>query len=439
MDKPIVAIVGRPNVGKSTLFNRIIGRKEAIVDDQPGVTRDRKYADAEWQQAFFTLIDTGGYIPRTGDVIETGVTAQVRYAMDEADLILYVVDATTDITDVDGDVAELLRKGGKHCILVANKADNPARELDAARFYRLGLGEVMPVSAIGGRGIGDLLSAVTAHLADLDFAPSAPPLDDAVRIAVVGRPNAGKSTYINTVLGEERLLVTETPGTTRDAVDVRFRTRGRDVLFIDTAGLRRRKRVSEDVEFYSTLRTRRAIAGCDVACVFVDVTEGPTQQDMHVLNEVIERRKGIVVVVNKWDVIADDPHQVWLYRQNLDQKMQGLDYVPVLEISCKSGLRVKRVLRMALDVAAEREKRIPSPDLNRLIEAFHRHYQPPAVRGKRIRVMYGAQIGVKPPLFSFFLNYPELLKPEYKRYMENRLRREFGFRGVPVSMLFRKK
>lgn len=438
MPKPIVAIVGRPNVGKSTLFNRIIRKKEAIVDDQPGVTRDRKFADANWQGTAFLLVDTGGYIPKTEDVIEAGVTAQVNSAIKEADLILFVVDATTGITDVDGDVAELLRKSQKPYLLAANKADNPTRELESATFYQLGLGEVMNVSAIGGRGIGDLLSEIVDRIEPLDSG-HIELSDDVVKLAIIGRPNAGKSTYVNTILGEERLLVTDIPGTTRDAVDVQIRYKGQDIILIDTAGLRRRTKVKENVEFYSTLRTRRAVEACDVACLFVDADEGLTQQDLRVVQDVVTKRKGIQIIMNKWDLIEEDPHRVWLYDQNIDQKMQGLDYIPVVQASCKSGLRVKRIIHNALKIAGEREKRIPSPELNRLIESFHKHYPPPAVQGRHIRVMYGTQIGVKPPLFSFFMNYPELLKDSYKRYMENQLRHQFGFDGVPISMLFKKK
>lgn len=439
MPEPVVAIVGRPNVGKSTLFNRIIQRKEAIVDDQPGVTRDRKFAHAQWEGVFFTLVDTGGFIPKTLDRIEEGVTSQVRAAIREADLILFVADATTGVTDVDGEVAELLRKSGKPYILAANKADNPARELDAADLYQLGLGEVLPVSATGGRGVGDLLSAVVEKLPPPETESLAADGGPVLRIAVVGRPNAGKSTYINTVLGEERLLVTEIPGTTRDTVDVRFRFKGRTVELVDTAGLRRRSRVHENVEYFSTLRTRRAVEECDVACVFADASEGVTQQDMRVVQEVVDRRKGVLLAVNKWDLIEDDPDALWAYEDNLDRKIKFIQYVPVLHVSCKTGLRVKRVLHTAVQIAAERSKRVPSAGLNRLIQDLGRRYHPPTVQGTRVRLLYATQAGVEPPLFAVFSNHPELLKESTKRFLENQIRAEYGFQGVPISMVFRRK
>jgi GTP-binding protein len=438
MREPIVAIVGRPNVGKSTLFNRIIRRKEAIVDDQPGVTRDRKHAHAQWEGVPFTLVDTGGFIPKTRDRMEEGVTAQVFAAIQEADLILFVVDATTGITDVDGEVAEILRKSGKPHILAANKADNPARELDAAELYRLGLGEMMPISALGGRGIGDLLSAVTEKFDPVQDV-GAEPSEGVIRIAIVGRPNAGKSTYINTILGEERLLVTEIPGTTRDSVDVRIQFKGQTIELIDTAGLRRRTKVHEDVEFYSTLRTQRAVEECDVACVFMDASEGITQQDMRVVQDVVDKRKGILVVVNKWDLIEDDPDALWVYEDTLEQKMKGIQFVPVMHVSCKTGLRVKRVLHTAVQIASERSKRVPSASLNKMIQDLGRRYPPPTVQGKRVRLLYATQVSVQPPLFAIFSNHPELLKENTKRFVENRIRDEYGFQGVPISMVFRKK
>ena len=439
MRESLVAIVGRPNVGKSTLFNRIIRRKEAIVDDQPGVTRDRKYAHANWEGVPFTLVDTGGYIPKTQDRIEEGVTAQVRAAIDEADLILFVVDATTGVTDVDGDVADILRKSGKPYILAANKADNPSRELDAANLYRLGLDEMMLISALGGRGIGDLLSTVVERLDPIEDKGAPKKSEETIKIAVVGRPNAGKSTYINTILGEERLLVTEIPGTTRDAVDVQFQFKGRKIELIDTAGLRRRTKVHENVEFYSSLRTRRAVEECDVACVFVDASDGLTAQDMRVVNDVVDRRKGILIVVNKWDLIEDDPDALWLYEDNLEQKMKGISFIPVLHVSCKTGLRIKRVLHTAVQIAAERSKRVTSASLNKLIQEISRKYQPPSVQGKRVRLLYATQVGIEPPLFAIFANHPDLLKESTKRFLENQIRAAYGFQGVPVSMVFRKK
>ena len=438
MTKPVVAIVGRPNVGKSTLFNRIIRRREAIVDDTPGITRDRKCADTEWEGVSFTLVDTGGYIPKSRDVIESGVTRQVRLAMEESDLILFLADCTTGITDVDGDVAKILRKSGKSWVLAVNKVDGAIREPDVAEFIRLGLGEPVSVSAMKGRGVGDLLSIVVKRLGKSKAQESAED-STSVKLAVVGKPNVGKSTFVNVILGEERLLVTEIPGTTRDSVDVRFRSGDREFVLVDTAGIRRRSRIKENVEYYSALRTHRAVEKCDVACVFADADEGITQQDLRVLSEVVEAKKGILLVVNKWDLLDGDSERIRRWEDSLERRLQGMAYIPVLFVSCKTMLRVKKVLELAWRITEERKKRISSPVLNHLIENLNRRYQPPAVQGKRVRVLYGTQAGVSPPRIVFFSNYPHLLKESYKRFLENQIRENFGFEGVPLSLVFKKK
>jgi GTP-binding protein len=438
MTKPVVAIVGRPNVGKSTLFNRIIRRREAIVDDTPGITRDRKSADAEWEGVSFTLMDTGGYFSKSRDVIESGVTRQVRFAMEEADLIVFLVDCRTGITDVDGEVAELLRKNEKSCVLAVNKVDGENWEPDAAGFIRLGLGDPVNVSALTGRSVGDLLSLVVKKL-DRTGREEPSTDENVVKLAVVGKPNVGKSTFVNVILGEERLLVTEIPGTTRDAVDVRIRFNEHELVLIDTAGIRRRSRVKENVEYYSTLRAHRVVERCDVATVFIDSDEGITQQDLRVLREVVDAKKGVLLVVNKWDLLEDDRERIRQLEESLDRRMQGMAFVPVLFASCVTRLRVKKILELAWLIAQERSKRVPSSVLNRLIEDLNRRYQPPAVRGKRIRILYGAQVGVNPPRFAFFSNYPQLIKESYKRFLENQIRDQFGFEGVPLSFLFKKK
>ncbi|MBN2103047.1 ribosome biogenesis GTPase Der [bacterium] len=435
---PIVAIIGRPNVGKSTLFNRLIQRREAIVDDQPGITRDRKLANAEWQNQHFMLMDTGGYIPKTQDVIEAGVTEQVHLAVDEAELILFMVDAKTGITDVDGAVAELLRKSAKPNLLIVNKADNTQREMDIHEFYRLGLGDPIPISASLGRGIGDLLSEIVAALRNrLGENPDVP--EDSIKLAIVGRPNAGKSTFVNLMAGQNRILVTEVPGTTRDAVDVKISYGNQDYVLIDTAGLRRRTRIKENVEYYSTLRTQRVVESCDIACVFIDAAETIAQQDMHVIRQATIARKGIILVINKWDLVKDDPEKVNEWQDILTQKLQGILYIPVLKISCKSGFQVKDVMKMAAEVAKERRQRISSPALNRLIEKINRQMQHPSVKGKRVRVIFGTQVSSNPPVFAFFCNYPHLIKPEYQRFIENQIRQQFGFQGVPLTLTFKRK
>ncbi len=435
--KSIVAIVGRPNVGKSTLFNRIIRKREAIVDDAPGITRDRKTSDTEWDGISFTLMDTGGFIPKTCDVIESGVTRQVKLAIEEADLILFLVDCTTGITDVDGEVAELLRKSGKSSFLIVNKVDGEKQESDAVEFIRLGLGDPVYVSALGGRGIGDLLSLITGRL---DRVKGKEEKDsDLVKLAIVGKPNVGKSTFINVILGEERLLVTEIPGTTRDPIDVRVQYQTHEFLLIDTAGMRRRSRIKENVEYYTILRTHRAIERCDVVCVFSDAVEGLTQQDLHVLQEVQEAKKGILFVVNKWDVIKDTQIAQKEWKENFYDRLAGMTYVPLLFISCQTGLRVEKVLELAWKISEERKKRIASPLINRMIEDLNRRYQPPAIQGKRVRIIYGTQAGFNPPRFVFFSNYPRLISENYQRFLTNQIRERFGFEGVPLTLIFKNK
>ena len=411
------------------------------MDDEPGVTRDRKAADAEWEGVPFTIMDTGGYIPKGKDDIEAGVTRQVRAAMEEADAVIFLVDRTTGITDIDGDVARMLRKGDKECILVVNKVDSAKHEIDAAEFYRLGLGDPVLVSALQGRGVGDLLSRVVHGLGDPQSDNDVEEMEDdgAIRLAIVGKPNVGKSTFINAILGEERLLVTEIPGTTRDPVDVRVRYGDTEFILVDTAGMRRRTRVKESVEYYSALRTHRVVERCDVACVFVDAGEGLTQQDMRVIREVVEARKGVFVVVNKWDLVEDDEELIDEWKEDLAYRLQGVSFIPALFISCHRGLHVEDVLAWARRVAQEREKRVSSPDLNRLIESLNAKTQHPAVKGKRVRILYGAQTGIKPPKFTFFSNFPDLMQESYKRYLENQIREKFGFSGVPLSFLFKKK
>ena len=438
MNKLVVSIVGRPNVGKSTLFNRIIRRREAIVDDTPGVTRDRKCTDAQWEGKDFTLVDTGGYISRSSDIIEIGVTSQVRIAIEEADLIIFLVDVTTGITSEDDEVARILRKSGKLCVLTVNKADNNQLEFEAAEFIRLGLGEPVGISALIGRGVGDLLSLVI-HKLPPDVENITSEDEDVVKLAVVGKPNVGKSTFINKILGEERLLVTEIPGTTRDSVDINIQYDDHRFLLIDTAGMRRRSRIQESVEYYSTLRAHRVVERCDVASVFINADEGVTLQDLRVLREVIDAKKGVLLVGNKWDLIKNDPEKKQELTRSIDSRMQGFGFVPVIFASCKTGLRLEKIMDMTWLIAMERRKRISSSVLNQLIEDMGRQYQPPAVRGKRIRILYATQAGTNPPRFVLFSNYPLLIKESYKRFIENQIRENFGFEGVPITLIFKKK
>jgi GTP-binding protein len=438
-DLPVVVIIGRANVGKSTLFNRLVRRREAIVDDAPGITRDRKAADTEWQGRAFVLIDTGGYIPKGVDSIEEGVSRQVRLAIEEADLVLFICDVTTGITDVDAEIGRILRRSTKPVIVVANKTDHAGRVPDASEFIRLGLGEAIPVSAASGSSTGDLLALVVEKLGPEESAEPAAETGDVVRLAVVGRPNVGKSTFVNTVLGRERMLVSEIPGTTRDPVDIRFSRRGREFLLIDTAGMRRQSRVEDGVEYYSVLRSKRVIEQCDVACIMSEAEEGLTQQDLQVLRQAVDARKAVVLVMNKWDLVDTDPDQRVLVEDGLAMKLQGLEYVPVIFASSMAGRGTGKVLDAAWEAAHEKRKRISSPELNRFLERLNAETQPPAVQGKRVHVVYGTQAGANPPVFAFFANHPELIQESYKRFLENQIRGEFGFRGVPLTFSFRKK
>ena len=434
---PLVAIVGRPNVGKSTLFNRLIQRREAIVHDQPGVTRDRKITETEWEGKPFQLMDTGGFIRKSTDQMEAGVTEQVELAIDSADLILFLVDAVTGITEADAEVAALLRKSGKTCLLVVNKADNAMRELEIHEFERLGLGTPKPVSASLGRGIGDLLSEIVTQPGF--SGQEQPAQENSIRLAIVGRPNAGKSTFINTILGENRVLVTEIPGTTRDTVDVSLTWEGHRFTLIDTAGLRRKSRIKESVEFYSGLRTRRVIESCDIVCVFVDAVQEIAQQDMRVIREAVQAKKGIILVLNKWDLVKSDEEKVRNWLHELKIKLRALTYIPVLRMSSKTGFRVKQVMETAIRVTQARGQRLPSPLINQMIEKMNRQLQHPSVGGKRIRVMYGTQPRANPPAFVFFCNHPRLVKPSYKRFVEKQIREAGEFQGVPLTLSFKQK
>jgi len=436
MNKPVVAIVGRPNVGKSTLFNRIIKRREAIVDDQPGITRDRNYADAEWIGQEFTVIDTGGFVPKSTDIIEEKVTEQAKNAVVEADVIIFLTDVTTGITDIDDDVAKQLRKSNKPCLLVVNKVDNELRESEIAEFMKMGLGEPVSISALSGRGVGDMLTLVAQQIESCDY-KKIPAEENEIRLAVVGRPNVGKSTFINTIIGEERHVVTDQPGTTRDAIDSYVDLMGHRFVMVDTAGLRKKARVKESVEYYSNIRTQSAIKRSDVACLFTDAEDGITSQDMHILKSIVEARKGVVLIVNKWDLVRNDEDKS---REVVDTfiRLRGFEYVPLLRVSCKTKFKISQIMKTVIEISKERQKRVSSHDINQMLEELNRYYQHPAVKGKRIRVLYGTQHGVKPPRFIFFSNYPKLVSKNYERFLENQIRSRFGFRGVPISITFRK-
>ena len=438
----LVAIVGRPNVGKSTLFNRLTEERHAIVDDQPGVTRDRLFGEVEWTGRTFDLVDTGGLVPRSAERFDAAIREQVLLTIDEADVILFVVDTLTGTTEPDQEVAKMLRKAEQPVIVVANKADTPGRKNDAAEFWGLGFEQMFPLSSVNGTGTGDFLDAVVAALPD---EPDPDEADDAPRVAFIGRPNVGKSSLANRLLGQTRSIVTEVAGTTRDSVDARVAwppgaDDAREVVLVDTAGLRKKAKVKENVEFYSTLRTQRALQSCDVAVLLVDAERGLESQDARVLREAAALRKGLVIVVNKWDLVADkETNTARDVERGIREKMGMLDYVPVVFASAETGQRAAKVLDVALGVFDERQKRVPTARLNEVLEKAVQRQSPPSYRNNYVRIKYASQIRAEPPVFAFFANHPQGVKENYRRYLENQLRAAFGFEGVPLTLSFRQK
>ena len=435
MTKPLVALVGRPNVGKSTLFNRLIEEPLAIVEDLPGTTRDRIYADAEWGGIIFVFIDTGGLVPDSADDLEASVRGQVQIAIDEAEVIIFLVDVKEGVTASDLEIAHLLRRSSKPVLLAVNKADNESRRQEAMEFYELGLGDPFPISALHGAGTGDLLDAL------LKAAPSETwdEPTEGTRIAIVGRPNVGKSSLLNAILGRQRMIVSETPGTTRDAVDSVIDWNGEQVTLIDTAGIRRRGRVEPGIERYSVMRALRAIQRADVALLLLDATEGVTEQDAHIAGYVVDEAKGLVIVVNKWDLVEKDTYTVQEYTAEIRRALKFVSYCPLVFVSATSGQRVKKAIDVALDVQQARSIRIPTGELNRLVGDVVARHAPPSKRGKRLKIYYATQIGVAPPSFVFFVNDPELVHFSYERYLENQLREAYGFEGSPLRITFRRR
>jgi GTPase len=432
---PLVAIVGRPNVGKSTLFNRLTEERVAIVHDQPGVTRDRIYGETEWGGRTFDVVDTGGYVARSADRFEAAIREQVEIALAEADAIVFVTDVTTGITDLDDEMAAILRRSDKPVFVAANKADNPTRRLAAADFYSLGIGEVYPVSAVTGSGTGDFLDAVVEALPEVQEEEG----EALPHIAFIGRPNVGKSSLTNKLLGEERSIVTEISGTTRDAVDARLEYKGRPIVLVDTAGLRRRARVTENVEFYAALRTERALRECDVAVVLLDASLGLETQDARIIQQAHDLRRGLVIAVNKWDLVDKETNTARDFERGIRERLGTLDYVPVVFVSAITGQRITKVLDVALQVAEERQKRIPTAALNSVVERAVQAHHPPSWSGRQVKIKYATQVRSGPPVFAFFVNHPEGVKESYKRYLENRLREAFGFEGVPITVIFKQK
>ena len=436
MATPLVAIVGRPNVGKSTLFNRLIGRRKAIVDDQPGVTRDRNYATLEWNGQQIGLIDTGGYLPKTHHDIDLAVREQVEIAVDEADLILFVVDATTGVTDIDLSLANILLQSKKKTLLVVNKVDSREWEYELGQFYNLGLGEPVPVSAITGKRSGDLLDLIVEHIKAVPVRDEA---EDFIKLAIIGRENVGKSSFVNTLLNQPRAIVTDIPGTTRDPIDSLLNYQKRKYLLIDTAGLKKRKRIKENVLFYSNVRTYKSMQRADVVLYMVDISEGLTHHDIAVLNEAARQQKGIILVLNKWDLIPKDHKTIEYYTAEINERLGYLRYIPQIYVSVLEKQRLYKTLDLATEVYQERKKRIATSELNEFFLPLVKNQMPPAVRGKEIKINYVTQARANPPLIAFFSNHPDLIVDSYKRFLENKLRERFGFKGVPLKIVFRKK
>lgn len=435
MSEPIVAIVGRPNVGKSTLFNRLVGKRLAITDEVPGTTRDRLYAEADWGGVNFILVDTGGLELVSNDDLIAQVRAQAQTAIAEADVILFLVDVKDGLTAGDEEVARVLRRSAKPVLLAVNKGDSQVRREAAVEFYALGLGELYPISALHGTGTGDLLDQVVAAFPVEEEREEL----EAVKIAIVGRPNVGKSSLLNKILGQERAIVHEAPGTTRDAIDTQMEWEGEPVVLIDTAGIRRKGRIQRGVEKYSVLRALRAINRADVVLLLTDAVEGATAQDAHIAGYILEEAKSVVVVVNKWDLVEKDTYTMQAYVQHICTALRFLDYVPVLFVSALTGQRVDQVLPTALRVQEARMIRIPTAELNRIVQEAVARHAPPSKAGKRLRLYYATQAAVDPPTFVFFVNDPRLVHFSYERYLENRLREHYGFLGTPLRLSFRKR
>ncbi len=433
----IVAIVGRPNVGKSTLFNRLVGMRKAIVDDTSGTTRDRHYGTADWAGREFSVIDTGGYAIGSDDIFESEIRKQVELAVDEADVIIFMVDVNTSVTDYDQAIASLLRRSRKNVVLAVNKVDNNDRVYGASDFYALGLGEPFTVCAMTGSGTGDLLDKVVELLPDDN--DDAVTEDDLPKFAIVGRPNVGKSSLTNALLGRERNIVTPIAGTTRDSINTRYNKFGMDFYLVDTAGLRKRNKVEEDLEFYSVLRSIRSIENSDVCVLMIDAQSGIEAQDMNIFHLIVKNKKGCVIVVNKWDVVEKETNTMKRYTEELKRKLAPFNDVPVVFTSVVNKQRIMDVLQQAMRVYQSRKRRIPTSEFNEFILPIIEQTPPPAIKGKYIRIKYAQQLPSPSPAFAFFVNLPQYVKDPYRRFLENRIRENWDFSGVPLQIYFRQK
>ncbi|GAB3922985.1 ribosome biogenesis GTPase Der [Larkinella terrae] len=432
----IVAIVGRPNVGKSTLFNKLVEQRQAIMDNQPGVTRDRHYGYADWTEKYFTVIDTGGYVVGSDDVFEESIREQVQIAIDEASVLLFMVDTMAGLTDLDKDFADVLRRSKKPVIVVANKSETVLRQNSVGEFYSLGLGDPFPISSITGTGTGDLLDEVVKHFPN-DGVEN--PNAGIPRIAILGRPNVGKSSFLNVLTGEERSIVTDIAGTTRDAIDTRYRAFGKDFILTDTAGIRRKAKVKDNIEFYSVMRSLKALEESDVVIVMLDATRGLEAQDMNIIGQAVRAKKGVLLMVNKWDAVEKDSKTADNWKKEIVQRLAPIDYLPVIFASVVEKQRIFQVMEKAMEVYENKTKKIPTSKLNDAMQPEILNYPPPATKGKLIKIKYMIQLPTPSPTFVFFCNLPQYIKEPYERFLENKLREHFGFDGAPITIFFRQK
>ena len=432
----LVAIVGRPNVGKSTLFNRLVGQRQAIVDETAGTTRDRHYGKTDWNGKEFSIIDTGGYAVNTDDIFEEEIRRQVLLAIDEADLILFMVEVKTGITDLDMMMADVLRRSEKKVLVVCNKVDNYDLIYQSHEFYSLGLGDVFCISSMSGSGTGDLMDEI---LKNLPQDAKAEEMEDLPRITIVGRPNVGKSSMTNALLGEERNIVTNIAGTTRDSIHTRYNKYGMDFYLVDTAGMRKKGKEMEDLEFYSVMRSLRAIENSDVCILMLDAQQGLESQDLNIHNLIVRNRKGCVIVVNKWDLIEKESNTMKEWKEFLEKKLAPFNDIPIIFTSVLNKQRILEVLQQAIRVYNSRRRRIPTSELNDFILPVIEDYPPASTKGKYIRIKYATQLPTPTPQFAFFVNLPQYIKENYRRYLENKIRDQWDFSGVPIQIYFRQK
>ena len=430
----IVAIVGRPNVGKSTLYNRLTESRKAIVDDFSGVTRDRHYGQSEWIGKKFTVIDTGGFVQGSDDVFESAIRDQVLIAIDEASVILFVVDVSTGITDLDDQIAKVLRRSKKPVYVVANKVDSAKQVHDSAEFYALGLGDIYNISSMTGSGTGELLDDVVSHFQEEEEEESTLP-----KFTIVGRPNVGKSSLTNALLGEERNIVTPIAGTTRDAIRIHYNQFGNEFLLVDTAGLRRKSKVSEDIEFYSVMRTIKALEDSDVVILMIDAQDGIEAQDINIFHLAEKNKKGVVILVNKWDTVEKDHKTAKIFEQDIRERIAPFTDVPIIFTSVTEKQRIFKVVEAAMKVYHNKTKKIATSKLNDVMLEIISNYPPPATKGKHIKIKYATQLPGRSPMFAFFCNLPQYIKDPYRRFVENKLRENFDFTGVPIQIFFRQK